>query len=83
MIRTLSRENPLWGAPRIQGEWLKLGIEIGATSLSKYLVRPCRPPVQTGQTFRENHLQSLVSVDFLIVPTIRFTNHQQINFYQL
>jgi hypothetical protein len=45
LIRNMSRENPLWGAPRIHGELLKLGIEIGETSVGKYLVRPRRPPV--------------------------------------
>jgi putative transposase len=72
LIRTMSRENPLWGAPRIHGELLKLGIEIGETSVSKYLVRTRKPPSQTWRTFLENHLQSLVSVDFFTVPTIKF-----------
>ena len=72
LIRTMSRENPLWGAPRIHGELLKLGIDIGETSVSKYLVRTRKPPSQTWRTFLENHLQSLVSVDFFVVPTIRF-----------
>jgi putative transposase len=71
-IRTMSRENPLWGAPRIHGELLKLGIDIGETSVSKYLVRPSRPPSQTWRTFLENHVKSMVSVDFFTVPTIRF-----------
>jgi hypothetical protein len=47
LIRTISRENPLWGAPRIHGELLKLGIAIGETSVSKYLVRRHKPPSQT------------------------------------
>ena len=72
LIRTMSRENALWGAPRIHGELLKLGIDIGETSVSKYLVRSRKPPSQTWRTFLENHLQSLVSVDFFTVPTIRF-----------
>ena len=71
-IRTLSREYPLWGAPRIHGELLKLGIEIGETSVSKYLVRRRKPPSQTGRTLLENHVRSLVSVDFFTVPTLRF-----------
>jgi putative transposase len=61
-----------WGAPRIHGELLKLGIYIGETSVSKYLVRSRKPPSQTWRTFLENHIQSLVSVDFFTVPTIRF-----------
>jgi putative transposase len=72
LIRRMSRENPGWGAPRIHGELLKLGIDIGETSVSKYLVRSRKPPSQTWRTFLENHLQSLVSADFFTVPTIRF-----------
>jgi hypothetical protein len=68
----MSRDNPLWGAPRIQGELLKLGIDIGETSMSKYIVRQRRPPSQTWRTFLENHVKSMVSVDFFTVPTIRF-----------
>jgi hypothetical protein len=72
LIRTMSRENPIGGAPRIHGELLKLGIDIGETSVSKYMIRRRRPPSQTWRTFLENHARSLVSVDFLTVPTIRF-----------
>jgi putative transposase len=71
-IRTISRQNPLWGAPRIHGELLKLGIDIGETSVSKYLVRLHKPPAQTWRTFLDNLLKTLVSVDFFTVPTIRF-----------
>src|SRR5262245_34274188 len=72
LIRKLSRENPLWGAPRIHGELLKLGIEVGETSVGKYMVRHRKPPSQTWRTFLENHIQTMVSVDFFTVPTIRF-----------
>ena len=72
LIRTMSRENPLWGAPKIHGELLKLVIEIGETSVSKYMVRRRRPPSQTWKTFLDNHAKSMVSVDFFAVPTIRF-----------
>jgi len=68
----MSRENPLWGAPRIHGELLKLGIDIGETSVSKYMVRRRKPPALTWRTFLGNHIQSMVSVDFFTVPTIRF-----------
>ena len=68
----LSRENPLWGAPHIHGELLKLGIDIGETSVGKYMIRPRKPPSQTWRTFLDNHLKTLVSVDFFVVPTIRF-----------
>ena len=72
LIRKMSRENPLWGAPRIHGELLKLGIDIGETSVAKYMVRPRKRPSQTWRTFLENHVKTLVSVDFFTVPTIRF-----------
>jgi putative transposase len=72
LIRKMSRENPTWGAPRIHGELLKLGIDIGETSVSKYMVRRRKPPSQTWRVFLETHVKSLVSVDFFTVPTIRF-----------
>src|SRR5262245_2969340 len=72
LIRKMSRENPLWGAPRIHGELLKLGIDIGETSVGKYLPRRRKPPSQTWQTFLENHVKTMVSIDFFTVPTIRF-----------
>jgi len=72
LIRRMSKENPGWGAPRINGELLKLGINIGETSVTKYLVRHRKPPSQTWRTFLDNHVKSLVSVDFFTVPTIRF-----------
>ena len=72
LIRKMCRENPLWGAPRIHGELLKLGIDIGESSVSKYMVRSRKPPSQTWRTFLENHLTQMVSIDFFTVPTIRF-----------
>jgi putative transposase len=72
LIRTMSRENPLWGAPHIHGELLKLGVDVGETSVSKYMVSHRKPPSQTWRTFLDNHSTTLVSVDFLTVPTIRF-----------
>jgi transposase InsO family protein len=72
LIRRMSRENPLWGAPRLHGELLKLGIDLGETSVGKYLVRRRKPPSQTWRTFLENHVKTMVSVDFFTVPTIRF-----------
>jgi hypothetical protein len=68
----MSRENPIWGAPRIHGELLKPGIDIGETSVSKYMVRQRNPPSPTWRTFLANHLKAMVSVDFFLVPTIRF-----------
>jgi putative transposase len=72
LIRKMSRDNPLWGAPRIHGELLKLGIDIGETSVGKYIVRMRKPPSQTWRTFLENHLKTIVSIDFFTVATIRF-----------
>ncbi len=72
LIRQMCRENPGWGAPRIHGELLKLGIDIGESSVSKYMVRCGKPPSQTWRTFLDNHLQQLVSIDFFTVPTLRF-----------
>lgn len=72
LIRRMSQENPLWGAPRIHGELLKLPIEIGETSVAKYMVRHRRAPSQTWRSFLDNHLQSLASVDFFTVPRFIF-----------
>jgi hypothetical protein len=57
LIRMLSRENPLWGAPHLHGELLKLGIDVGETSVSKYMVRRRKPPSQTWKTFLDNHTE--------------------------
>jgi len=72
LIRNMSRSNPLWGAPRIHGELLKLGIDIGETSVGNYMVRHRKPPSQTWRTFLENHVKTMVSVDFFTVPRIPF-----------
>jgi hypothetical protein len=72
LIRKMCQENPGWGAPRIHGEMLKLGIDIGQSSVGKYMVRCRKPPSQTWRTFLENHSKQLVSIDFFTLPTIRF-----------
>src|ERR1019366_7235989 len=72
LIRRMCRENPGWGAPRIHGELLKLGIAIGETSVGKYMVHSRKPASQTWRTFLENHAPQLVSIDFFTVPSIRF-----------
>src|ERR1700694_1400648 len=72
LIRKMCRENSSSGAPWIHGELLKLGIEIGESTISKYRVPSRKPPSQTWRTFLENHAQQLVSIDFFTVPTIRF-----------
>jgi hypothetical protein len=60
------------GAPRIHGEFLKLGIEITEPTVAKYMLLNRKPPSQTWRTFLDNHITSMVSVDFFTVPTIRF-----------
>ena len=70
LIRRMSTANPLWGAPRIHGELQKLGVEISQAAVSKYVVRHRRPPSPSWRTFLDNHLGSLVSVDFFVVPTV-------------
>ena len=72
LIRRMTRENPLWGAPRVHGEVLKLGIEISQAAVSKYMIRHPKPPSQTWKTFLRNHVGCLASIDFLVVPTATF-----------
>jgi hypothetical protein len=72
LIRTMSQENVLWGAPRIHSELLKLGIDISEASVSKYMARHPRLPSQNWKTFLNNHVSQLASVDFFIVPTALF-----------
>ena len=72
LIRQMSRTNPLWGAPRIHGELLKLGIDVSQATVSKYMVRHRKPPSQTWRTFLKNHAQDIASVDFFTVPTATF-----------
>jgi hypothetical protein len=72
LIRSMSKANPLWGAPRVHGEILKLGIELSQATVAKYMVRYPKPPSQTWRTFLENHSKELVSIDFFTVPTITF-----------
>ena len=72
LIRKMSLANPRWGAPRIHGELLKLGIELSEATVAKYMARHRKPPSQTWRTFLKNHMTSLVSADFFIVPTMTF-----------
>jgi transposase InsO family protein len=69
LIRTMSMANPLWGAPRIHGELLKLGIDVSEASVAKYLVRCPRPPSQSWPTFLTNHIHQIMAADFFVVPT--------------
>jgi putative transposase len=72
LIRKMSLANSLWGAPRIHGELLKLGINLSQATVAKYMVRQRKPPSQTWQTFLNNHIKDLVAVDFFTVPTVSF-----------
>ena len=72
LIRAMSLANPLWGAPRIHGELLKLGIDIGQTSVAKYMARRRRPPSQGWRTFLRNHADGIAAMDLFVVPTISF-----------
>ncbi len=72
LIRAMSLANPLWGAPRIHGELLKLGIEIGQTSVAKYMAKYRKPPSQGWKTFLRNHADGIASMDLFVVPTLSF-----------
>jgi putative transposase len=69
LVRTMAAANPLWGAPRIHGELLKLGIEVAERTVSRLIPKRPAPPSQTWRTFLTNHVQDLISIDFLTVPT--------------
>jgi transposase InsO family protein len=68
----MNKENPLWGAPRIHGELLKLGFEIAESTVSKYMIRHRGPPSQTWRTFLHNHADAIAAIDLCVVPTLRF-----------
>src|SRR5215510_7913409 len=71
LIRTMQKANPTWGAPRIHGELLKLGIEVAQSTVAKYLLRSKQPPSQGWRTFLRNHLGEMIAIDFAVVPTVR------------
>ena len=68
----MSQANPLWGAPRIHGELLKLGIAVAQSTVTQYLPRRRKPPSQTWRTFLTNHLTQTAGIDFFTVPTATF-----------
>jgi hypothetical protein len=72
LIRRMSLENPLWGAPKIHGELLKLGIEVAQSTVSIYMVPRQDRPLQTWKTFLRNHMEGIGSIDLFVVPTIAF-----------
>ncbi len=72
LIRQVNFANPLWGAPRIHGELLKVGIDVAQSTVAKYMVKGRRPPSQSCKTFLTNHADGIASVDFFVVPTATF-----------
>ncbi len=72
LIRRMSRENPLWGVPRIQSELALLGYTVAESTVAKYKIRRPRPPSQTWRAFLDNHICDIVAVDFFTVPTATF-----------
>jgi transposase InsO family protein len=72
LIRRISVDNPLWGAPRIHGELLKLGFEVAQSSVAKYMVKRRGPPSQRWRTFLCNHAPDIAAMDLFVVPTIGF-----------
>ena len=72
LIREMSFANPLWGAPRLHGELLKLGIDVGQITVAKYIARGTRPPSPGWKTFLDNHADGIASMDLFVVPTISF-----------
>jgi transposase InsO family protein len=72
LIRRMSIENPLWGAPRIHGELLRLGFEVAQLSVAKYMVKRRGPPSQGWRTFLRNHAPEIAAMDLFVVPTIGF-----------
>ncbi len=72
LIRQMSVANPLWGAPRIHGELLKVGIDVGQTSVAKYMAQRRGPPSQGWKTFLRNHADGIAAMDLFVVPTVSF-----------
>src|SRR6478609_11935226 len=72
LIQQISIENPLWGAPRIHGELLKLGIEVAQSSVAKYMIKRRGRPSQGWRTFLRNHAPDIAAMDLFVVPTIGF-----------
>ena len=72
LIRRISRENPLWGTPRIQSELAILGHVVAESTIDEYRVHTRKPPSQTWRTFLDNHVKDIVAIDFFAVPTATF-----------
>src|SRR5262245_61622775 len=74
LIRRLSRENPLWGTPRIKAELHFLGFEVAESTVAKYRIKTSKPSSQTCKTFLSNHVGDIIGIDFFTVPTATFRN---------
>src|ERR1039457_3412911 len=72
LIQQMSKENRLWVASRIHGELLILGFEVAQSTVSKYMVRPSKPPSQTWKTFLRNHAEAIAAIDMCVVPMVTF-----------
>src|SRR6266699_3811488 len=72
LVRRMNKDNPLWGAPRIHGELLKLGFTIAESTVSKYMVQHRGAPSQTWRTFLRNHAETIAAIDLCVVPTVTF-----------
>ncbi len=72
LIRCMCQSNPIWGAPRVHGELLKLGIDVSEATVSKYMIKRRGPPSQTWRTFLANHAKDIIALDFFTVPTATF-----------
>ena len=72
LIRAMSIANPLWGAPRIHGELLKIGIDVGQTSVAKYMARRRGPPSQGWKTFVLNHADGIAAMDLFVCQLCHF-----------
>ncbi len=72
LIQRMSRENPIWGTPRIRSELRLLGYDVSKATVDKYRIRHRKPPSQTWKTFLDNHVRDIVAVDFFTVPTATF-----------
>src|SRR5499426_161260 len=74
LIGKMSRENPLWGVPRIQAELHLLGLEVAESTVAKYRIKSPKPSSQTWKTFLSNHAGDIIGIDFFTVPTATFRN---------
>jgi putative transposase len=77
LIRKMCLSTSTWGAPRVHGELLKLGIDVSQSTVSKYMVRPRKPPSQAWRAFLQNHVKQLVSADIVVeIPRVGGLHHR-------